>query len=189
MCVHGAETCHEGQLLLESQIPGSSCHLMCRHLLWTSMGQLLAVTGDDAHGGPDSVLFFNIDDRKSPSLSATLACKSGSLSLKQLPDLTHTASLHLKRKAVAVSLATQSDNQAEARLSLTWPPCAGSTECDDSILAAAAADSGRAILQTQSGDLLLYDYAVADSIRGIGSFPEPCPSMYSLPAGMTSLQT
>lgn len=82
MCMHGAENCHKRQLLLESQLPEPSCHLVCRHLLWTSKDQLLAVTGDNEHSGPDSVLVFNTDAGKSPSLSATLACESGSLSLK-----------------------------------------------------------------------------------------------------------
>ena len=60
--------------------------------------------------------------------------------------------------------------------------CAGTIPCDASILAAAASPQGRAILQTQSGELLLYDGRALQLAR-LGSFPEPCPSMHILPDG------
>ena len=61
--------------------------------------------------------------------------------------------------------------------------CAGIIACDATILAAAAAPHGRAILQTHAGELLLYDVGEAGQLSKLGSFPEPCPSMHILPHG------
>lgn len=74
---------------------------------------------------------------------------------------------------------------AERQRHLQHGTCAGIIPCDASILAAAASPHGRTILQTQSGELLLYDGRVAPQLTRLGSFPEPCPSMHILPEGNT----
>ena len=61
--------------------------------------------------------------------------------------------------------------------------CAGKIACGASILAAAASPHGGAILQTQSGELLLYEGTSAGQLTKLGSFPEPCPNMHTLPDG------
>ncbi|CAL5218701.1 g412 [Coccomyxa viridis] len=69
---------------------------------------------------------------------------------------------------------TAAESQPSVRFS-------GRVACGGSILAAAASAHGRAILQTRSGELLMYDRTAAGRLSKLGSFPEPCPSMHVLP--------
>ena len=57
---------------------------------------------------------------------------------------------------------------------ISWHAC---------ILAAAATGDGQAVLQTSTGQLLLYDWEAGSDLQHMGSFAEPCPEVLPLPSG------